>query len=51
LFSMFGMCTLISAHMALQVPNGVGKDFVINNGACSCSTDLGCFILYLLSCL
>jgi predicted nucleic acid-binding Zn finger protein len=51
LFSMFGMCTLISAHMALQVPNGVGKDFVINNGACSCSTNLGCFTFYLLSCL
>ena len=32
------MCTLIFAHMALQVTNGVGKDFVINNGACSCST-------------
>jgi histone H2A len=32
------MCTLIFAHMALQVTNDVGKDFVINNGACSCST-------------
>jgi hypothetical protein len=37
---MFSMCTLIFAHMALQVTNGVGKDSVINNGACSCSTDL-----------
>ena len=37
-FSIFSMCTLIFAHMALQVTNGVGKDFVINNGACSCST-------------
>ncbi|XP_035819241.1 histone H2A.Y isoform X3 [Zea mays] len=37
-FSIFSMCTLIFAHMALQVTNGVGKDFAINNGACSCST-------------